>query len=179
MRRFLCCDCRGRGLCWQAARLAQTTSARRWRCRQVSARRRRCREPQAASLADLKWFEVFHDEELQELIRVALKQNYDLRDAVARVDEARANLGITRSNQIPQVGASRRAGDNAAVARRPVSAACVVCRRTRTATGDQAGAESAVVRGGHLGTPPPRHRSRARQSARTPKRTAKRWSARW
>jgi multidrug efflux system outer membrane protein len=63
-------------------------------------------EPQAASLADLKWFEVFHDQELQELIRVALKQNYDLRDAVARVDEARANLGITHSNQLPQVGAS-------------------------------------------------------------------------
>ena len=62
--------------------------------------------PESASLADLKWFEVFHDQELQELIRVALKQNYDLRDAVARVDEARANLGITRSNQLPQVGAS-------------------------------------------------------------------------
>src|SRR5260370_6203840 len=60
--------------------------------------------PESASLAD--GFEVFHDEELQELIRVALKQNYDLRDAVARVDEARANLGVTRSNQIPQVGAS-------------------------------------------------------------------------
>src|SRR5215472_9446650 len=63
-------------------------------------------EPQAASLADLKWFEVFHDEQLQELIRLALEQNYDLRDAVARVDEARANFGITRSNQLPQVNAS-------------------------------------------------------------------------
>jgi multidrug efflux system outer membrane protein len=62
--------------------------------------------PQAASLADLKWFEVFKDEKLQELIRSALEQNYDLRDAVARVDEARANLGITRSNQFPQVSAS-------------------------------------------------------------------------
>jgi multidrug efflux system outer membrane protein len=62
--------------------------------------------PQAASLADLKWFEVFHDEKLQELIRVALRQNYDLRDAVTRVEQARANLGITRSNQLPQVSAS-------------------------------------------------------------------------
>jgi multidrug efflux system outer membrane protein len=61
---------------------------------------------QAASLADLKWFDVFHDEKLQELIRIALEQNYDLRDAAARVEEARANLGITRSNQVPQVGAS-------------------------------------------------------------------------
>ncbi|MEO6723794.1 MAG: efflux transporter outer membrane subunit [Blastocatellia bacterium] len=55
----------------------------------------------SASLADLKWFEVFKDDQLQELIRTALVQNYDLRDAVARVDAARANLGITRSNQYP------------------------------------------------------------------------------
>jgi multidrug efflux system outer membrane protein len=61
---------------------------------------------QASSLADLKWFEVFRDEQLQQLVRTALAQNYDLRDAVARVAEARANLGITRSNQLPQVNAS-------------------------------------------------------------------------
>jgi NodT family efflux transporter outer membrane factor (OMF) lipoprotein len=61
--------------------------------------------PQAASLADLKWFEVFKDEKLQELTRTALEQNYDLRDAVARVEQARANLGITRSNQLPQFSA--------------------------------------------------------------------------
>src|SRR5580692_8851406 len=63
-------------------------------------------DSQAASLADLKWFEVFRDPQLQALIKIALEQNYDLRDAVARVDEARANLGITRSNQYPQVSAS-------------------------------------------------------------------------
>src|SRR6202451_2753536 len=62
--------------------------------------------PQAASLADLKWFEVFKDEKLQELIHTALERNYDLRDAVARVAQARANLGITRSNQYPQASAS-------------------------------------------------------------------------
>ncbi len=61
---------------------------------------------QAASLADLKWFEVFKDDKLQDLIRTALQQNYDLRDAVLRVEEARANLGITRSNQYPNFGAS-------------------------------------------------------------------------
>jgi multidrug efflux system outer membrane protein len=57
-------------------------------------------------MADLKWFEVFKDSQLQNLVREGLAQNYDLRDAVARVEQARANLGITRSNQIPQVGAS-------------------------------------------------------------------------
>ncbi len=63
-------------------------------------------ETKAASLADLKWFEVFHDEKLQDLIRVALVQNYDLRDAVTRVEAARANLGITRSQQYPNFAAS-------------------------------------------------------------------------
>jgi outer membrane protein, multidrug efflux system len=57
--------------------------------------------PDPNSLADLRWFEVFKDERLQELIRTALVQNYDLREAVARVNAARANLGITRSDQFP------------------------------------------------------------------------------
>ena len=61
--------------------------------------------PDAKSIADLKWFEVFSDEQLQELIRTALEQNYDLRDAIARVDAARANLGITQSYQYPNFGA--------------------------------------------------------------------------
>ena len=61
---------------------------------------------QAESIADLKWFEVFKDQQLQELIRTALARNYDLRDAVARVEAARASLGITRSEQFPNVAAS-------------------------------------------------------------------------
>ncbi|MGA2596703.1 MAG: efflux transporter outer membrane subunit [Bryobacteraceae bacterium] len=61
---------------------------------------------QAASLASLKWFEIFKDEQLQNLIRTALQQNYDLRDAVARVQAARASLGITRSEQFPNFAAS-------------------------------------------------------------------------
>ena len=61
---------------------------------------------QAASFADLKWWEVFRDEELQGLIRTALERNYDLRGAVTRVEMAQANLGITRSDQFLQVSAS-------------------------------------------------------------------------
>lgn len=60
--------------------------------------------PDAQSIGDLKWFEVFKDEQLQELIRTALVQNYDLRDAIARVDAARANLGITQADQYPNIG---------------------------------------------------------------------------
>ena len=61
--------------------------------------------PDPDSLADLKWFEVFKDEQLQELIRTALVNNYDVRRAVARVSAARANLGITRSDQFPNITA--------------------------------------------------------------------------
>ncbi len=64
------------------------------------------RAAQAAALANLKWFEIFKDDKLQELIRTALQQNYDLRDAVARVEAARAGLGITRSEQFPNFGAN-------------------------------------------------------------------------
>jgi multidrug efflux system outer membrane protein len=62
--------------------------------------------PQAASIAEVKWFEIFKDDRLQELIRTALVQNFDLRDAVTRVEIARASLGITRSDQFPNFGAS-------------------------------------------------------------------------
>src|SRR5207244_2997219 len=58
--------------------------------------------PDQASIGDLKWFEVFKDEELQRLVKTAMVQNYDLRAAVARINAARANLGLARSDQFPQ-----------------------------------------------------------------------------
>jgi multidrug efflux system outer membrane protein len=54
------------------------------------------------SIGDLKWFEVFKDQELQKLIRTAMIQNYDLRSAIARINLARSNLGLARSDQFPQ-----------------------------------------------------------------------------
>jgi multidrug efflux system outer membrane protein len=60
-------------------------------------------ETQTTSFADLPWWQVFHDPQLQELIRTALKQNYDLQIAVERVTAARAQVGIARSNEFPQV----------------------------------------------------------------------------
>jgi multidrug efflux system outer membrane protein len=62
--------------------------------------------PDPTSLGDLQWFDVFKDDQLQTLIQTALVANYDLRDAVARVNAARANLGITRSEQFPNIAAS-------------------------------------------------------------------------
>jgi multidrug efflux system outer membrane protein len=58
------------------------------------------------SLGDQHWWELFQDEQLQALLRTALRQNYDLRLAAARVLEAQAQLGIVRADQFPQVDAS-------------------------------------------------------------------------
>ena len=63
-------------------------------------------QPDPQTLADTKWFDVFKDDKLQELIRSALVSNYDLREAVARVDQARASYGITRSDQFPTITGS-------------------------------------------------------------------------
>ena len=62
-------------------------------------------QEQAASFADLPWWQVFQDPQLQELIRTALKENYDLQLATERIAAARARVTITRSNQFPQVQA--------------------------------------------------------------------------
>jgi len=58
------------------------------------------------SIGDQEWWQLFQDEQLQKLIRTALRQNFDVRIAAARVAEARAQLGITRADQFPQLDAS-------------------------------------------------------------------------
>ena len=57
----------------------------------------------ARSLADEKWWEVFQDEQLKELVKTALQQNYDVRIAATRILQAQAQLGITRADQFPTV----------------------------------------------------------------------------
>lgn len=56
------------------------------------------------SVADLAWWELFKDPVLQDLLREAFNNNYDLRLAVSRVEQERALLGVTRSQYYPQVG---------------------------------------------------------------------------
>jgi multidrug efflux system outer membrane protein len=60
-------------------------------------------QSQTASYADLPWWQVFQDPKLQELIRTAIKQNYDLQLATERIGAARAQLAVTRSSLFPQV----------------------------------------------------------------------------
>src|SRR3954462_14896750 len=57
----------------------------------------------AKSLADLAWWDLYKDPVLEKLIRTALEQNYDVRIALARVEEYRAVAGIGTLGSIPQV----------------------------------------------------------------------------
>jgi multidrug efflux system outer membrane protein len=57
----------------------------------------------SAPLGEQKWWDVFQDQQLQQLIRTALTQNYDARIAATRVLEAQAQVGITRADQFPTV----------------------------------------------------------------------------
>jgi multidrug efflux system outer membrane protein len=59
-------------------------------------------QARTASFADLPWWQVFQDPQLQDLIRTALKQNYDMQLATERINAERAQLAITRSNLFPQ-----------------------------------------------------------------------------
>ena len=68
-------------------------------------------QPAEESFGEQKWWEVFQDPQLQQLIRTALQQNYDVRIAAARILEARAQLGITRADQLPAISAGAAAAD--------------------------------------------------------------------
>jgi len=57
----------------------------------------------ASSTADMAWWDLFKDPVLQGLIREALTNNFDLKLAVARVEQERALLGVSRSQYYPQV----------------------------------------------------------------------------
>jgi multidrug efflux system outer membrane protein len=59
---------------------------------------------EAGSLADLPWWQVFNDKALQALITQALAGNYDLKVAVARIEQARQQVTVARADLWPQVG---------------------------------------------------------------------------
>jgi outer membrane protein, multidrug efflux system len=58
---------------------------------------------QRAAFAEMQWWAVLEDPVLQSLIKDALVNSYDLRIAANRVLQARDQLGITRSNQLPSI----------------------------------------------------------------------------
>ncbi|HSZ59499.1 MAG TPA: efflux transporter outer membrane subunit [Tepidisphaeraceae bacterium] len=61
-------------------------------------------QPVVESMADLPWWEVFHDGDLQDLIRTALENNYDVRIAVTRVEQSRQLAEAARGQMFPSVG---------------------------------------------------------------------------
>ncbi len=57
--------------------------------------------PTGESIANLDWWELFRDEQIQELIRIALEENKDLGITLARIFEARYQLTVVRAAQFP------------------------------------------------------------------------------
>ncbi|WP_281238368.1 TolC family protein [Flavobacterium praedii] len=54
-----------------------------------------------ASILNVKWFDIFNDETLKNLINKGIQNNYDLKIAISRLDQAKANLGFTKANVLP------------------------------------------------------------------------------
>ncbi|HKF47139.1 MAG TPA: efflux transporter outer membrane subunit [Terracidiphilus sp.] len=63
--------------------------------------------PQASpeTFAEMKYWAVFQDKALDDLIKEALTNNYDMRIAATRVSQAEAALGVTRADQFPSISA--------------------------------------------------------------------------
>jgi multidrug efflux system outer membrane protein len=65
---------------------------------------------EATTIADIPWWELFQDEQLRDLIQIALAENKDLKIAVERIAEARALYGFTKADLYPKVDLSGSAG---------------------------------------------------------------------
>ncbi|WP_232297837.1 efflux transporter outer membrane subunit [Nitrosospira sp. NpAV] len=63
----------------------------------------RMTETEGQSIANLPWWELLRDEELQRLINQALLENKDLKQAIASVEELQARLGIARMDFLPKM----------------------------------------------------------------------------
>lgn len=77
-------------------------------------------QPPEPSFGDQEWWEVFQDSQLQDLIRTALQNNYDVRIAATRILEAQAQLGITRADQLPTIGAGAAAVNQRSARQKPL-----------------------------------------------------------
>jgi len=68
-------------------------------------------QPATASLGDQKWWELFQDQQLQDLIHTALRQNYNVWIAAARILQAQAQVGITRADGLPTINTGAQSFD--------------------------------------------------------------------
>lgn len=69
----------------------------------------RMAEIEGESIANLPWWELLHDEQLQLLIRQALAENKDLKQAVASMEEFQARIFMARSDFLPGINVSANA----------------------------------------------------------------------
>jgi outer membrane protein, multidrug efflux system len=71
------------------------------------------------TFGDVKWFDLFRDEKLQELIRIALQENYDVRIAAQRVLAAQAVVTVEKAPLYPsldgEANANRQQGAHRAI----------------------------------------------------------------
>ncbi|MDG0817815.1 efflux transporter outer membrane subunit [Bdellovibrio svalbardensis] len=59
---------------------------------------------------DIGWWKLFNDPQLDEMVKQAFAHNLDLELALARVDEARASLGIAKADFFPSLDLGGRGG---------------------------------------------------------------------
>lgn len=62
------------------------------------------------SIINLSWWELFGDDQLEALIKLALENNKDMKIAATRIEEARAMIGIARSDMFPRLDMGVEAG---------------------------------------------------------------------
>ena len=66
--------------------------------------------PDGESIANLEWWELYEDRQLEFLIRTALEENKDLGLALARIAELSARVTVTRADQFPFIDVFSSAG---------------------------------------------------------------------
>lgn len=65
-----------------------------------------------ASIVNVKWFDLFNDDVLKDLITKGLENNYDMKIAMARIERTRAELGYSKADLLPAIGYSATVNSN-------------------------------------------------------------------
>src|SRR5690349_12893401 len=92
------------GLTWLMAGCAVGPNYKRPAINSPTNYRNAAADPSTNSLADVQWRELYKDETLHSLIQTALTNNYDLRIAITRVEQARAIAGQAKAQLVPRIG---------------------------------------------------------------------------
>ena len=82
-------------------------------------------QPTQTSLGDVKWFSLFDDQALRDLIKEALQANYDIRIAAERIVQAEGRLSATRSLFSPQMNLTHRRSTDGCLVATPVNGSWV------------------------------------------------------